>query len=97
MQLTLAYPGDGVSGTRMVVLACDPAGGTHPEAGPACADLAGHNGAFDHDPAEGICAMIYRPVVARASGSWRGKAVAFSKEYGNECLMHARTGKVFAF
>ncbi|MFC4910860.1 SSI family serine proteinase inhibitor [Actinomadura gamaensis] len=97
LRLTVSYPANTLSGTRTVVLSCDPAGGSHPQAARACADLRAHHGAVDHDPAEGICPMIYRPVIARAVGRWHDRAVSFRREYGNDCLMHARTGSVFAF
>ncbi|MEV5575572.1 SSI family serine proteinase inhibitor [Spirillospora sp. NPDC052269] len=98
LRLTLTYPTGNTSGTRTVVLRCDPPGGNHPAAEQACADLAASHGAIDHDPARNqICPMIYRPVIAQATGHWRERAVRFRKQYGNDCVMRSRTGRVFAF
>ncbi|RFU43331.1 hypothetical protein DZF91_01760 [Actinomadura logoneensis] len=98
LRLTLTYPGRDTSGARTVLLRCDPPGGDHPSPARACAELAAHHGAFDHQPDHNqLCPMIYRPVIARASGWWRGRDVHFRKQYGNDCVMHSRTGAVFAF
>lgn len=98
LRLSLTFPTGGASGTRTVTLRCDPSGGNHPKAAQACADLAARDGAFDHEPAKNqVCPMIFRPVVAEAVGRWRGKAVRFRKQYGNDCVMGSRTGRVFAF
>ncbi|WP_051468347.1 SSI family serine proteinase inhibitor [Actinomadura oligospora] len=98
LRLTLAYPTGNTSGTRYVVLKCDPAGGNHPKAAGACADLAASGGMFDHRPTRNeVCPMIYHPVVARAAGRWRGRPVRFREQYGNDCIMRSRTGRVFDF
>ncbi|MWK34266.1 hypothetical protein GEV43_09560 [Actinomadura sp. J1-007] len=39
LRLTLTFPEQNASGSRTVTLACDPAGGSHPHAPQACADL----------------------------------------------------------
>ena len=44
-----------------------------------------------------VCTREYAPVVADASGMWRGSPVAFRARYANSCAMLARTGAVFAF
>ncbi|WP_432031137.1 SSI family serine proteinase inhibitor [Streptomyces antibioticus] len=90
--------GTGQSGeTRSAVLLCAPPQG-HSRAAEACGQLA----AADGDPARlaprpgAICAMLYAPVTARASGRWGGQPVEFSQTYGNDCELEALTGAVFA-
>ncbi|MFC5181765.1 SSI family serine proteinase inhibitor [Actinomadura harenae] len=98
LRLTLTYPSSNTSGTRTVVLRCDPPGGDHPKAAQACADLTRSSGRFDHDPARNeVCPMIYHPVIAQATGRWHSKGVRFRKRYGNDCVMRSRTARVFAF
>jgi hypothetical protein len=97
LRLTVTAPTPKASGTRSVTLQCDPDGGTHPKAAQACAELARHGGQFTHRPADVLCTMIYAPVVADASGHWRGRMVHFHQQFPNDCDMHARTGTVFDF
>ncbi|WP_242891603.1 SSI family serine proteinase inhibitor [Actinomadura litoris] len=97
LRLTLTYPGHDASGTRSVTLRCDPAGGSHPRAAPACAELRRAGGRLVHDPDGRVCTAQYSPVVAEARGSWRGTPVGFRSKFGNDCVMHSRTGTVFAF
>lgn len=98
LHLTLTRPGDGATTARSVTLHCDPPGGTHPEAARACAELARHGGRIEREADRGAaCTMIYAPVVAEASGRWRGRPVSFRAEYSNECVLHARTGALFLF
>ncbi|QXJ24165.1 serine protease [Actinomadura graeca] len=97
LRLTLTYPGRQASATKTVTLRCGPAGGDHPDAARACADLDENRGAFARSPDGRACTMIHAPVIARAEGRWHGRAARFRTEYGNECEMHARTGKIFAF
>ncbi|MFC0041442.1 SSI family serine proteinase inhibitor [Actinomadura rayongensis] len=82
---------------RTVVLRCGPAGGTHPQAARACAELARGGGKVDR-PSDGVfCTMDYAPVTASAQGRYGRGSVRFSKEYSNACVMRARTGTLFAF
>ncbi|MUN40758.1 SSI family serine proteinase inhibitor [Actinomadura litoris] len=97
LRLTLTYPGHDASGTRSVTLRCDPAGGSHPRAAPACAELRRAGGRLVHDPDGRVCTAQYSPVVAQARGSWRGTPVSFRSQFGNDCVMHSRTGTVFGF
>ena len=41
--------------------------------------------------------FVIAPVVAQAKGRWHGEPVSFRARYGNDCVMHSRTGTVFAF
>ncbi|SEG93113.1 Subtilisin inhibitor-like [Thermomonospora echinospora] len=97
LKLTVTYPGAPVSSARTVTLRCDPAGRDHPHAAAACADLDRSHGRFLHDPRQTICTMEYRPVTAKATGRWQGRAVSFTKSFPNACVMDARTGAVFRF
>jgi subtilisin inhibitor-like len=85
---------------KIVVLECDPAGGSHPNPKDACADLLLAQGDFDALSAhqEGTnCTMEYRPVVATADGTWRGHPISWGREYGNSCALRTTTGAVFQF
>ncbi|MFF6882874.1 SSI family serine proteinase inhibitor [Streptomyces sp. NPDC012421] len=81
---------------RTVTLLCDPAGGDHPRAEAACADLDARQGRVERD-SDTACVLLYDPVEVRAEGVWRGRPVSFSRQYGNTCELNARTGAVFAF
>ncbi|MFI6518481.1 SSI family serine proteinase inhibitor [Spirillospora sp. NPDC050679] len=97
LRLTLTYPGTTVSGTRTVTLTCGPAGGEHPRAARACAELARSGGRFEHDSGDRICTLEYAPVIAEAQGHWRGRPARFQREYPNGCVLRAYTGTIFAF
>ncbi|TDD95463.1 SSI family serine proteinase inhibitor [Actinomadura rubrisoli] len=94
---TSAAPGNGTSGTRTVTLRCGPAGGNHPKAARACTEIDAAGGRLAHAPDDRVCTAIYAPVVAQADGHWRGRAVDFRAEYGNDCAMRSRTGTIFDF
>ncbi|MFF9344618.1 MULTISPECIES: SSI family serine proteinase inhibitor [unclassified Streptomyces] len=81
---------------RAVTLRCDPAGGDHPRAAEACADLDATQGRVDRE-SDTACVLLYDPVEVRAEGVWRGRPVSFTRQYGNTCELNARTGAVFAF
>ncbi len=81
---------------RTVTLHCDPAGGDHPRAEAACADLNASQGRVER-PSDRACTLLYDPVEVRAEGVWHGRPVSFSRQYGNTCELNARTGAVFAF
>jgi hypothetical protein len=90
--------GNGViSSYRTLLLTCDPAGGDHPRAAQACAQLAESEGTFDRDVQDVICTREYAPVTVEAVGRWQGRLVRFRKAYGNDCDMAARTGSLFDF
>jgi hypothetical protein len=81
-----------------VKLTCDPTGGPHPEAAQACAIL-GSTGADPAKikPAQVMCMMLYAPVTAQITGTWRGGRVKWSHRYGNTCEMTRATGVLFKF
>jgi hypothetical protein len=86
-----------ISSYRALLLTCDPAGGEHPRAAQACAQLADSNGTFERDAQDVMCTEEYAPVTVEATGRWRGRLVRFKKTYGNECDMTAHTGSLFDF
>jgi Subtilisin inhibitor-like len=90
----------GTSPERTVTLQCDPAGGTHPKAAEACADVAKAGGDLAQMPANTnprACFMIYAPVTVTAQGEWQGQAVRFTEKFPNSCVMRDKTGSVFDF
>jgi hypothetical protein len=89
----------GTDAPRIAVLTCDPVGGTHPAATEACANLSTANGHFDaiHEQQAHACPMIYQPVTAKATGTWRGQPIDFAQTYPNRCTLESQTGSVFRF
>jgi Subtilisin inhibitor-like len=90
----------GNSPERTVTLQCDPAGGTHPKATEACADVTKAGGNLAQMPANAnprACFMIYAPVTVTAQGEWQGQAVRFTEKFPNSCVMRDKTGSVFDF
>ncbi len=96
-RLTLAHVAEGGKATQ-VELTCDPAGGNHPKPVQACAELA-RVGADPAKlkPADRYCFLLYQPVTARLNGMWRGRAVKWAHQYGNNCEMNRATGVLFDF
>ncbi|AJP05272.1 protease inhibitor protein [Streptomyces cyaneogriseus subsp. noncyanogenus] len=91
---TLATP------VRAVTLVCAPRpAGTHPAAGPACAELRGAGGDFEALAAdEGVlCTREYEPVVVTVDGVWEGRRVSYERTFANECVKNAHGAGVFAF
>ncbi|MGH8905848.1 MAG: SSI family serine proteinase inhibitor [Egibacteraceae bacterium] len=82
-----------------VSLTCEPPGGSHPNPTAACEQLSRADGRIEDIPAEsGFCTFELNPVIVSASGSWRGEARRFEKEFANRCLAVRGTGGVlFAF
>ena len=81
-----------------VKLECDPAGGGHPQAAQACAELEAVGGDVDKiEPAHTACIMIYQPVTAEVSGEWRGTTIGWQHRYGNSCEMKRALGVLVAF
>ncbi|MFE3173110.1 SSI family serine proteinase inhibitor [Amycolatopsis sp. NPDC059090] len=85
---------------HVVLLTCDPAGGTHPDAGTVCARL----GQVDGDPAKlppaeehRFCPMIFLPIKVTARGAWRRRPVQFKDTYANACVRDNKTGSLFNF
>jgi hypothetical protein len=81
-----------------VKLTCNPTGGPHPEAAQAC-DILRSTGADPAKikPAQVMCMMLYAPVTAQLTGTWRGERVKWSHQYGNTCEMTRATGVLFKF
>lgn len=96
LTLTLAAPD---RPGKVVDLKCEPSGGSHPKAKRACAELVAANGDFGGLRGEELtsCTMEYRPVTAVAEGTWRGRPVSWSAEFGNACVKDTATGSVFDF
>ncbi len=97
-RLTLSVSTPDHTFNRAATLACDPAGGYHPNAVEACDALTAADGGFEHPAAQTrYCSMIYAPVTATASGTWHGRTVYWSRQYPNACVLEQRTGAVFRF
>ncbi len=96
-RLTLTYLAQG-GHAGAVKLDCYPTGGRHPEAAAACAVLRS-TGADPAKikPAQVMCMMLYAPVTAQITGTWRGGRVKWSHQYGNTCEMTRATGVLFRF
>lgn len=99
--LTLTVsPTDGTSARtaqRSATLECGTLAGTHPRKEEACSQLEAAGGNLDSlnvEP-EAFCTMIYAPVTATATGTWRGAPVEWQKTYANECQLTSETGRVF--
>lgn len=95
--------GDGAP-QKIALLSCDPAGGSHPQAGAACDELRAVGGNFEQLGTSGVgpsprpvCTMEYRPVTVSAHGRWEGHSVEFEKTFSNSCMLNSRTGVVFQF
>ncbi|MYY12119.1 protease inhibitor protein [Streptomyces sp. SID4919] len=97
--------GHGVNATnaapqRAVTLSCAPStAGTHPAAGPACAEPARVQG----DPAglvatpSGGRTRRYDPVVVTVPGVRDGRRIAGERTFGNDCVKNAHGVAVFTF
>jgi hypothetical protein len=96
-KLTVGYMAD-AGFADAVKLECDPAGGGHPQAARACAELAAVGGDLDQiEPARTACMLIYQPVTATVSGEWRGAKIEWRHRYGNSCEMKRALGVLVAF
>ncbi|MEV6841040.1 SSI family serine proteinase inhibitor [Streptomyces sp. NPDC051133] len=94
LTVTKGEASSGASGGTLLL--CDPPRG-HTHAAEACAELAAAGGDIDRIPARNVfCTMIWAPVTAHARGRWAGRPVDFQETYANTCVLHARTGSVFA-
>ena len=96
LTMTLTAPG----GTpEVVVLECDPASGSHPNAKRACEELLAADGDFDdlRGNHQMNCTMEYRPVLATAHGVWDGEPLMWEQEFANNCTKLTATGAVFDF
>ncbi|MGH3117549.1 MAG: subtilase-type protease inhibitor [Streptomyces sp.] len=87
---------------RAVVLSCAPkAGGSHPAADRACAEVRSVDGQFQQLVAAGapgvVCTRIWDPVVVTADGVWKGQRVSWQHTFANPCMQNKAGGSVFAF
>ncbi|MFJ9173138.1 SSI family serine proteinase inhibitor [Streptomyces sp. NPDC102360] len=98
-ELFLTVSGAENTWVRGVHLNCVPRpSGEHPHAAEACAALEAAGGDLDALPVEQqMCTQVYDPVTVEATGTYRGKAIAWHKTFGNACTMEASTGYVFRF
>jgi hypothetical protein len=95
--LTLSYMADAGYATA-VKLRCDPDGGAHPEPVRACNALKGAGGRPDRlKAAHTMCMMIYAPITAQIDGTWKGRKLRWSRQFGNACEMSRATGVLFRF
>ncbi|WP_433302626.1 SSI family serine proteinase inhibitor [Actinoplanes sp. CA-030573] len=96
-KLTVSYMAD-AGFASAVKLECGPAGGGHPRAAAACAELTAVGGDLDKiEPAHTACILIYQPVTAEVTGEWRGTTVQWKHRYGNSCEMRRALGALVAF
>ncbi|MGY1456224.1 SSI family serine proteinase inhibitor [Streptomyces sp. SS8] len=85
--------------TRGVMLICpDDGGGPHPRAAEACEAIDRSGGELRQlSGRQGDCTNEHRPVVAEATGIWRGSRIHWRSEFPNACAMLRQTGAVFDF
>lgn len=96
-QLTLSYAA-AAGYAAALKLGCDPATGPHPKKKQACAQLKKAGGHPDRiTPTRSMCYLIYAPIRADVTGTWKGRPVKWSKTYGNKCEMNRATGVLFQF
>ncbi len=85
--------------SRVVVLQCSPAGGTHPKAQEACKTLRGVGGDITKLKASAgaACPFSYDPVTVASVGIWGGHSVSSLHTYGNACELRNTLGAVGSF
>ncbi|MEV0850439.1 SSI family serine proteinase inhibitor [Streptomyces sp. NPDC049954] len=89
-RLLVTVSGAGAGGDGTVTLRCHPAGGSHREAGAACARLdevtRWGRDTFAPVPKDALCTMQYGgPQTARITGRWAGRHVDASYKRTNGC------------
>ena len=86
---------------RSAVLSCSPTSdGSHPEPGKACAELRSVDGdiaSLVNTDNDGVCPMIWDPIVVTAEGVWEGRKVSYAHTFPNACVMENSTGALFSF
>lgn len=84
---------------RTATLTCDPAGGTHPNAKLACAELAAVDGDIARVPTQPgrRCLTVWIPVDASATGTWRGKPIKYFETFANDGCARIAHGHVLDF
>ncbi len=92
-ELRIVKPDGEVLGSA--TLTCSPAGGSHPNAEKACAQLTDAEGDVEKIPPEDrICPRIFDPVVMVAEGTWKGTPRSFKREFPNKCEGIGGTGGI---
>jgi hypothetical protein len=76
-------------------LTCDPAGGTHPFAAEACAELAATGGDIAAIGSTGGCGGVFQPVEITAWGRWQGQPVWYAETVDNDGCARISHGHVF--
>lgn len=86
---------------RAVTLTCNPtAGGTHPDAEAACAELErahGRPALTLNGDSDRACPQIYAPVVLTADGAWEGRRLSYERTFANSCVAESRVNSLFDF
>lgn len=86
---------------RAVTLTCAPtAGGTHPDAVGACAELHSTRAELDSVTTRGsraVCSKEWNPVTVTAEGVWEGKRYSYVHTFGNPCAKNSGSGTIFDF
>ncbi|CAM3197415.1 hypothetical protein STSO111631_06205 [Stackebrandtia soli] len=79
-----------------VTLTCQPEGGTHPgDVMTACSQLTNANGEVAAiNPSGMLCTKQFEPITATLEGTWNGRSVRYSQEFGNACEANSVTGGV---
>jgi hypothetical protein len=96
--LSLGYGEDTNTVQRAATLRCEPAGGDHPAAADACAELTRVDGDFiSLRGQDGICTKEYRPVTVTVTGIWRGRHTSYRSTFANRCMLIQVKGSVFEF
>jgi hypothetical protein len=95
--LVLDYMAD--AGYAVAVrLHCEPPGGGHPKPVKACATLKKAGGLPARiKAADTMCMMLYDPLTAEITGTWKGRRIDWQQRYANKCEMVRATGVLFAF
>lgn len=87
-ELSVSHDADGIGAgaAQSWTLACEPAGGTHPDAAGACAALTRATAPFAPVPSDTACTQIYGgPSTGRITGRYRGQPVSATFSRSNGC------------
>ena len=85
-QLQVELVPDAGATPRRWTLTCDPAGGDHPDAEAACADLAATDEPFAPLPEDALCTELYGgPQTAGVRGQFRGERVELELSRTDGC------------
>ncbi len=85
-ELVIEFTRDRGAPPQRLMLTCDPAGGDHPDAEQACADLAAAQDPFAPLPDDIVCTQIYGgPQTATITGTYRGERVRLELSRTDGC------------